>query len=73
MERIIHQQLESLHLAAEGEIDNFKVLVVDGGFSRNQVFMSLLKRFFPDLRVKAGKAAQGTALGTALALNIWPY
>jgi sugar (pentulose or hexulose) kinase len=73
MEKIIQQQLESLLLAAEGEIDNFKVLVVDGGFSRNQVFMSLLKRFFPDLRVKAGKAAQGTALGTALALNIWPY
>ncbi|GAB3526333.1 hypothetical protein GCM10027443_01370 [Pontibacter brevis] len=73
MEQIIQQQLDSLFLSAEGDLSDFKILVVDGGFSRNKVFMSLLKKAFPDLRVKAGKSAQGTALGAALALNIWPY
>lgn len=73
MEQIIQQQLDSLLLAAEGNMHNFKILLVDGGFSRNEVFMSLLRRIFPYIRIKAGKSAQGTALGAALALNIWPY
>lgn len=73
MEQIVQQQLHSLYLAAEGDMSNFKILLVDGGFSRNTIFMSLLRRIFPNLKIKAGKSAQGTALGAALALNIWPY
>lgn len=73
MEQLIRQLLDSLHLAAEGDTSYFKLLLVEGGFSRNQVFMSLLRRVFPDLKIKARKEAQGTALGAALALNVWPY
>lgn len=73
MEQIVQQQLRSLYLAAEGDMSSFKILVVDGGFSRNPIFMSLLRQMFPNLKIKAGKSAQGTALGSALALNIWPY
>ncbi|MFD3002993.1 FGGY-family carbohydrate kinase [Pontibacter toksunensis] len=73
MGQIVRQQLHSLYLAAEGDTSSFRILVVDGGFSRNPIFMSLLRQIFPSLKIKAGKSAQGTALGSALALNIWPY
>ncbi|WP_161888426.1 FGGY-family carbohydrate kinase [Pontibacter russatus] len=73
VEQLIRQLLDSLLLAAEGDTSDFKLLLVEGSFSRNQVFLALLKRAFPGLRIKAREEAQGTALGAALALNVWPY
>ncbi|CAN5360688.1 hypothetical protein BH23BAC1_BH23BAC1_45030 [soil metagenome] len=69
MYQISFEQAESLLLAAEGDIKNFKFLLVDGGFSRNSIFMKLFNIFFPQLIIKAGKSAQGTALGAALVLG----
>ncbi len=46
-----------------------KRIFVDGGFSKNDVFMNLLAIFFPDIEVYAASMAQGTALGAALAIH----
>jgi len=49
-----------------------KRIFVDGGFSKNSVFMHLLAAAFPKLEVYAASMAQATALGTALAIhNHW--
>jgi glycerol kinase len=42
---------------------------VDGGFSRNVVFMNLLAMAFPQLEVYATSMAQATALGAALVIH----
>ncbi len=49
-----------------------KRIFVDGGFSKNSVFMNLLAAAFPQLEVYAASMAQATAIGTALAIhNCW--
>ncbi|MES2427519.1 MAG: FGGY family carbohydrate kinase [Bacteroidota bacterium] len=46
-----------------------KRIFVDGGFSKNAVFMQLLAEAFPDIEVYAASMAQATALGTALSIH----
>jgi sugar (pentulose or hexulose) kinase len=46
-----------------------KRIFVDGGFSKNSVFMHLLALAFPHLEVYAASMAQATAVGTALAIH----
>lgn len=46
-----------------------KRIFVDGGFSKNSVFMHLLAAAFPEIEVYAASMAQATALGTALAIH----
>jgi sugar (pentulose or hexulose) kinase len=46
-----------------------KRIFVDGGFSKNSVFMHLLAAAFPGIEVYAASMAQATALGTALAIH----
>jgi sugar (pentulose or hexulose) kinase len=49
-----------------------KKIFVDGGFSRNEVFMGMLAALFPDKEVYAALMSQGTSLGAALAIhNTW--
>ncbi|MFT2010482.1 FGGY-family carbohydrate kinase [Pontibacter sp. 13R65] len=66
---LVEQQINSILLAAEGDTTKFSILLVDGGFSKNPIFMELLHRTFPHLRLKAGKSAQGTALGACLVMD----
>ena len=49
--------------------DACKRIFVDGGFSKNHLFMSLLAKKYPHLEVYAAAMAQATALGAALALH----
>jgi sugar (pentulose or hexulose) kinase len=44
-------------------------LFIDGGFSKNPLYMNLLAEFFPDLEVFAASVAQATAVGAALAIH----
>lgn len=44
-------------------------IFVDGGFSRNAIFMNLLALNFPELEVFAASMAQATAVGTALSIH----
>lgn len=46
-----------------------KRIFVDGGFSKNQLYMNLLAELYPNIEVFAASMAQATALGTALALH----
>jgi hypothetical protein len=64
---IIRQQVESTNLVLKGS--TVKRLFVDGGFSKNSIYMNLLAAAFPQLEVFAASMAQATALGTALAIH----
>ncbi len=46
-----------------------KHLFVDGGFSKNSLYMTLLAKAFPTLSIFAASVAQATALGAALAIH----
>jgi sugar (pentulose or hexulose) kinase len=44
-------------------------LFVDGGFGKNEIYMNLLSKAFPEMEVYAASVAQATALGAALAIH----
>ncbi|HEY3406324.1 MAG TPA: FGGY family carbohydrate kinase [Ohtaekwangia sp.] len=46
-----------------------KRIFVDGGFSKNPVFMNLLASSFPNIEVYAASMAQASALGAAMAIH----
>lgn len=49
-----------------------KRIFVDGGFSKNVVYMNLLASVFPGIEVFAASVAQATAMGAAMAIkNSW--
>ena len=64
---IIVQQKESTRLVLN-ESDT-KRIFVDGGFSRNQVYMYLLAEAFPEMEIYAASVPQASALGAALAIH----
>lgn len=49
--------------------DKITNMYVDGGFSKNKIYMQLLADAFPGLKVFATSMTQGTALGAALAIH----
>ncbi|RAW00983.1 FGGY-family carbohydrate kinase [Pseudochryseolinea flava] len=46
-----------------------KRIFVDGGFSKNAIFMNLLAKAFPSIEVYAAAMAQASALGAAMAIH----
>ncbi|MBE7176928.1 MAG: carbohydrate kinase [Mucilaginibacter polytrichastri] len=64
---LVSQQLFSLELTIRDA--PVKQIFVDGGFSRNQIYMTLLARSLPGIRVFAASVPQATALGAALAIH----
>lgn len=49
-----------------------KRIFVDGGFSKNDIYMNMLAQSFHSIEVYSASMAQATALGTALAIhNSW--
>ena len=67
---LIAQQVESTSLVVNA--GNLKTIFVDGGFSKNEVYMNLLARSFPQIEVYAATLPQASALGTALVIhNSW--
>ena len=67
MRDIITQQKVSTQLILNGSA--VKRLFVDGGFSKNSIYMNLLASAFPELEIFAASMAQATALGTALGIH----
>lgn len=67
MMNIILQQKRSTDLVIDSS--TVRRIFVDGGFSKNSIYMNLLAHVFPDLEVFAASMAQATALGTALAIH----
>lgn len=64
---LIHQQVYSTRLVLKGTF--VKRIFVDGGFSKNAVYMNLLAIAFPEIEVFAASMAQATAIGAALAIH----
>ncbi|MFN2440436.1 MAG: FGGY-family carbohydrate kinase, partial [Chitinophagaceae bacterium] len=64
---IVSQQYSSSQLVIKGT--DVKRIFVDGGFSKNALYMNLLAMAFPEMEVYAASMAQGTAVGAALAIH----
>lgn len=64
---IVAQQTLSAQLVLNGR--ETKRIFVDGGFSRNEIYMNLLAAAFPSMEVYATSMAQASALGAALAIH----
>lgn len=64
---IMRQQYASIQLVLKGT--PVKRIFVDGGFSKNIIFMQLLAMFFPGMEVFAASMAQATAMGAALCIH----
>jgi len=64
---IISQQIKSTILVLRGTA--VKRIFVDGGFSKNAIYMYLLAEAFPSIEVYAASVAQASALGAALAIH----
>ena len=64
---IMVQQIKSTKLVLSGS--PVKRIFVDGGFSKNSIYMHLLAGAFPGIEVYAATVAQASALGAALAMH----
>ncbi|WP_461451530.1 FGGY-family carbohydrate kinase [Mucilaginibacter sp.] len=64
---IMDQQYKSTSRILQGT--NVRRIFVDGGFSKNSIYMNLLANAFPELEVFAASMAQATAVGTAIAIH----
>ncbi len=64
---IIEQQKASTQLVLNDT--SATRIFVDGGFSKNAIYMNLLAVAFPQMEVFAASTAQATAVGTALAIH----
>jgi len=64
---LIDLQVDSTNLVLQDS--NVKRIFVDGGFSKNKVYMNLLAIAFPGMEVFAASMAQSTALGAAITLH----
>lgn len=67
LQDIILQQVASTQLVLRGT--KVKRIFVDGGFSKNPIYMHLLAAAFPEVEVFAASMAQASALGAALAIH----
>lgn len=67
MRQLVEKQVISTRLA----IGNMPVrrIFVDGGFSKNEIYMNLLAQSFPDMEVFAAEVPQATALGAAISIH----
>ncbi|MEN9612373.1 MAG: Rhamnulokinase [Bacteroidota bacterium] len=68
MLEIMNQQIKSIHLILNSK-SKVQRIFVDGGFAKNELFMSLLAAAFPNLAIFAAEIAQASALGAASILH----
>lgn len=64
---LVQQQVASTRLVLNNS--PVKRIFVDGGFSKNQIYMHLLAESFPETEVFAASIAQATAMGAAIAIH----
>lgn len=69
LDLVDQQKISTGYVLKDGSV---KRIFVDGGFSKNSVYMHLLAAAFPHIEVFAASMAQATAVGAALAIhNAW--
>jgi glycerol kinase len=66
LDGLVTEQLRKIELVASPHI---RQLYVDGGFSKNAVFMGMLKEKLTGWEVRAAEVGQATALGAAVVLH----
>ncbi|MET4082710.1 sugar (pentulose or hexulose) kinase [Pedobacter sp. UYP30] len=64
---LVFKQYKSTQLVLKDT--SVKRIFVDGGFSKNLIFMNLLAMVFPKIEVYAASMAQATAMGAAVAIH----
>lgn len=64
---IMRKQVASTNLVLQSA--KVKRIFVDGGFSKNPIYMNLLANAYPNMEVFAATVSQATALGAALAMH----
>jgi glycerol kinase len=64
---LVRLQIASTRMVLEGT--EVRRIFVDGGFSKNSVFMHLLAASFPEMEIFAASMAQASAVGAALVLH----
>lgn len=64
---LVMQQYHSTQLVIAGT--PVKRIFVDGGFSKNDIYMNLLASVFPGMEIYATSIVQASALGAALAIH----
>ena len=67
MRQLVEKQAVSTKLVLQNT--PVRHIFVDGGFSKNEIFMTLLAAAFPEMEVFAAEIPQATALGAALAIH----
>lgn len=66
IKKLIEQQVERTNLVMTKEIQD---IFVDGGFTKNTVFMKLLAEYYAEKNVYAAEIAQASSLGAALIMH----
>jgi sugar (pentulose or hexulose) kinase len=64
---LVFKQYKSTQLVLKNT--TVKRIFVDGGFSKNLIFMNLLAMVFPEIEVYAASMAQATSMGAAVAIH----
>jgi L-fuculokinase len=67
MHNLIKTQVEKIKLAAGSVV--FEKIIIDGGFAKNNLYLTMLKRALPTVKIEPSDMPQGTALGAALACS----
>lgn len=67
MNELVNRQVQSMEQVLDKGV--VKQIYVDGGFSRNEVFLNLLSKALPGLKIMAANIPQATSLGAALVLH----
>ncbi len=67
MDQLIAEQVKSTNLVLAGS--EVKKIFVDGGFSKNELYMKGLMKAYPAMEVYAAHVAQATSLGAALNMH----
>jgi sugar (pentulose or hexulose) kinase len=60
-------QARALRIVLSGS--EVHTIFVDGGFSTNSLYMNMIARMFPDIKIYAASMPQGSALGAALVMH----
>ena len=68
IKELVDLQVEKIELVINGR--SIKKIYLDGGFVDNQIFIDILSKKLPDFQIIPSKIPLGSAIGTAMAVNI---
>ena len=66
IQHLVDAQKRSTDLVLNDQVKN---IFVDGGFAKNEAYMQLLAKAYPQVKVYAASVSQATAIGAAMAIH----